>query len=195
MLTERLNEMRDFSQARLFKQYRSYIHENYMRTLRKLNLDFTQRSAFLLSTMCAAEDPIVFPDEKISFIRTKINLPQYYDLKTLKQYYGEKKGIVFEPFHNVCPDYSILLNEGLEAKRIQAEQQLCLAKTKKEKIFLESIIKSINSVLDLARRYEIVARANKNDTVANLFARVPRHAANSLHEALQSIRFISSMIG
>jgi len=193
MLTERLKNMRDFAQQREYKQFRTHIYCDHMRMLRKLGYDFTQRSAFLLNFMCEVEDPIVFPEEKISFIRTKTNLPQYYDSKTIKSYYGKQKGVVYEPFHNICPDYSILLNEGLWAKRLQAEAQLKNTKSKKEYIFLRSVISTIDSVLNLARRYELAAKAVGNTIVADIFAKVPFNPANSFHEALQSIRFVSSM--
>ena len=194
MLTERLKEMRDFSQQRQYKQYRIFFNENYMQILKKLKLDMTQRSAFILSKMCEAEDPIVFKDEKISFVRTKINIPQYYNNKILKKYYGKHKGRRYEPFHNICPDYEILLTKGLENLRNEAFEKLKNCKKhSKEKVFLDSVIWTIDSVLNLAKRYELAARAVGNDIIADLYAKVPRFPANSFHEALQSIRFISSM--
>lgn len=193
MLTERLKEMRDFSQERKYKQFRTHFNEDYMRTMRKLNLNMTQRSAFILNKMCRAEDPVVFKDEKISFIRTKINIPQYYDGKILKKYYGKHKGRVYEPFHNICPDYSILLTEGLEGPLHRADAQLKNIKNKEEKTFLIAVIQSIWSVIDFAHRYELAARAAGNDTVADLYAKVPRYPAETFHQALQAIRFISSI--
>lgn len=64
MLTERLQKMRDFTQQRKYKQFRTDFNENGTKLLRKLNWDFTQRSAWLLKEMCRAEDPIRFPGEK-----------------------------------------------------------------------------------------------------------------------------------
>lgn len=193
MLTERLENMRNFTQQRQYKQFRTTIDENYMRILRKLKYDFTQRSAFILSKMCELEDPMVFKDERISFIRTKNNIPQYCDDKTIKKYYGNHKGRCYEPFHNICPDYSILLKYGLENRRAKAEKLLWETKNKKEKEFLHSVLWSIDSVLNLAKRYELTANAVGNIEVANLFANVPRYPAKSFHEALQSVRFISSI--
>ena len=193
MLTERLKEMRDFSQQRQYKQYRTHFNGDFMRTMRKLNLNMVQRSAFILSEMCKAEDPIVFKDEKISFIRTKINIPQYYDGKVLKKGYGKHKGRVYEPFHNICPDYSILLTEGLEGPLHRAEEQLNHCSNKTEQRFLYAVIQTIWSVIDFAGRYELAARAAGNETVADLYARVPRYPAETFHQALQSIRFISSI--
>lgn len=193
MLTENLKTLRDFTQKREFKQYRTNYNENFIRTLKKLNYDFTQRSAFILDAMCNAENPIVFKDEKISFIRTRNNIPPYFDKKAITKYYGNKKGVVYDVYHNICPDYSILLKYGLEERQVKAINLLKETKNKKEKIFLKSVIKTIDSVLNLAERYRIAALAAGNNEIANLFARVPRYPAQTFHEALQSIRFISSM--
>ena len=193
MLSERLENLRNFSQQRQFRQYRSHIDDDCLKVLKKLNYDMTRRSAYILDFMCKAEDPIVFKNERIGFIRTKSNIPAYYDLKTLKKYYQCKEGLVYEPFHNICPDYSILLNEGLERLREKAERELAKKKNKQEKICLNAVIATIHSVLILARRYELAAEASGNSEVADLFRRVPRFSAQTFHEALQSIRFVSSI--
>lgn len=161
MLTERLQKMRDFTQQRKYKQFRTDFNENGTKLLRKLNWDFTQRSAWLLKEMCRAEDPIVFPGEKIGFIRTKNRLPVYCDPKAVRKYVGKNKHLFAEPFHNICPDYAILLNEGLEEKRRQAETRLSGA-GKKEKIFLNGVITTIDAVLNLAQRYKVAAEAAGN---------------------------------
>mgnify|MGYP001629384254 FL=1 len=192
MLTERLQKMRDFTQQRKYKQFRTDFNENGTKLLRKLNWDFTQRSAWLLKEMCRAEDPIVFPGEKIGFIRTKNRLPVYCDPKAVRKYVGKNKHLFAEPFHNICPDYAILLNEGLEEKRRQTETRLSGA-GKKEKIFLNGVITTIDAVLNLAQRYKVAAEAAGNQTVAALFDRVPRFPATDFHEALQSVRFVSSI--
>ena len=148
MLTERLQKMRDFTQQRKYKQFRTDFNENGTKLLRKLNWDFTQRSAWLLKEMCRAEDPIVFPGEKIGFIRTKNRLPVYCDPKAVRKYVGKNKHLFAEPFHNICPDYAILLNEGLEEKRRQAETRLSGA-GKKEKIFLISQLPDVRFIASL----------------------------------------------
>jgi formate C-acetyltransferase len=193
MLTERLKTLRDFAQQRQYRQFRTFIGTDHMRILKKLEYNLTQRSAYILGVMCRTEDPIVFKDEKIGFIRTKSNVPSYYNNKILKKYYGNKKGAVYEPFHNICPDYAILLNEGLESKRSFAENQLKNCKNKEEKIFLTSVIDTINNVLFLADRYSIAALSCGNTQLAEIFKNVPAKPAKSFHEALQSVRYVSSI--
>ncbi len=193
MISERLQKMRDFAQERNYSRYRTTDRRDLRYVLKKLKADFTTRSSYLLNTMCDAEDPIVFRDDRIGFIRTKATMPAYYDRKALKQHCEVKKGVVYEPFHNICPDYAILLNEGLEAQQRKIDAQLAKTRDKKEVHFLSSARASIDGVLYLARRYEFAAKAAGNEEVAELFSRVPKYPAGGLHEALQSIRLVSSV--
>lgn len=193
MISERLQNMRDFAQQRQYAQYRTQERLNYVRQFRRLKLNFTQRSSQLLEEMCKAEDPMVFPNERIAFIRTRAHVPFYYDHKDLKHELKWKKGVVFEPFHNITPDYNILLREGILHQRVLAESMFHSTKDKAERSFLAAVMQSVDMVLHLAHRYEIAARAVNNHEVANLFARVPMHGAETFHEALQSLRFISSI--
>ena len=193
MLTKELEDLRNFSQERKFKIFRTNLNENYVKQLKKLKVNFAQRNTFLLKHMCEAENPIVFKDEKIAFIRTINNIPQYYDNKALKKEFGNHKGRIYEPFHNICPDYSILLNEGLEGRKNKVLNELNNTKNKKEKRYLYSMLESIDAVIDFANRYRVAAIANKNKTIEKLFEKVPFYPASSFHEALQSIRFISSI--
>ncbi|MBQ7024149.1 MAG: hypothetical protein IJN29_11235 [Akkermansia sp.] len=193
MINDRLLRMRDFAQQRQYNQYRTHEQLNITHTYRRLKANFAQRSALLLEFMCKAEDPIVFPEERISFIRTRARLPFYYSHKDLKRELKWKKGIVYEPFHNITPDYGILLKDGLSIHRERAVELQATLKDKNEKKYIASVIQSIDVVLHLAHRYEIAARVAGNEEVAQLFARVPAHPAESFQEALQSLRFISSI--
>lgn len=193
MLNERLQKLRDFTQQREFRQYRTNYNEDFTIALKRLNWDFTRRSAYLLKAMCEAESPIVFKDERIAFIRTRNNIPRYFDKKAIRKFYGKKNGVVYDTYHNLTPDYSILLNKGLEVLKCEVIENLKYTKNKKEKIFLDSVILSIDSVLELANRYSLTALSVGNEEIAKLFARVPKYPAQTFQEALQSIRFISSM--
>ena len=247
MIDNRIMELRDFTQARKFKVYRSFLPGDYRQQYKRMRLNFAQRNAEIFRIMCDSEDPIVFKEEQIAFTRTKLNIPWYYDHKFIKKNYNVKKGICYEVIHNICPDYSILLNDGLEPRLLQARSLLdelenkerklffvrctrfvlskvaCFVlkkiargrgvnflkqlstrfenvliklitnrKWKEEKIFLQTIIQTINAVLKLAERYSIAAKAVGNNKIEAIMSQVPRFAPTSFHESLQAVRFISS---
>jgi formate C-acetyltransferase len=124
MIEGRIKNLRDFTQVRGFRAYRSFLAGDYRSHFTKLRYNFSKRNAEILRIMCDAEDTIVFPNERIAFTRTKLNVPWYYDDKYIKKTYHPQKGVVYDVFHNICPDYSILLNYGLENRLNLARELL-----------------------------------------------------------------------
>lgn len=193
MITKSIVNLRDFAQARNFRKFRKFNDMDLRYIFKKCNYSFAKRNAFLLKAICESEDPIVFPDEKITFTRTNINIPQIFNDRDIKKAYKPKKGTYYNVQNNICIDYAILLNEGLEKRLILAQELLNSTKDKKERDFLESVIISINAVLNLASRYATQAEVVNNQAVADVMRKIPRYAASNFYEALQSIRFVSSM--
>ena len=83
MLNKRLRELRDFTQQRLFKKYRHDWTFDFVGEFKGKNLSLEKRAALAFKISCEALEPIVFPDEKISFVRTVNNVPAYYEPKEL----------------------------------------------------------------------------------------------------------------
>lgn len=85
MLNKRLRELRDFTQQRLFKKYRHDWTFDFVGEFKGKNLSLEKRAALAFKISCEALEPIVFPDEKISFVRTVNNVPAYYERKEAKK--------------------------------------------------------------------------------------------------------------
>lgn len=192
MLTKSLKEKRDFVQQRRCKIYRKNVDFTFRKMYRKLHFSINKREALLLKYMCATEDPIVFKDEKIAFVRTNINVPEIWRNKDIRHEYKLLKG-KFWKFCNVCINWNILLNEGLEARKLKATEFKNTSKDRKQRDFWDSVIISIDAVLNLAERYKVAAMSIGNSDVAESFTNVPKNPARNLKEALQSIRFVHSM--
>lgn len=193
MLEARLQKLRDFTQQRGFRRYRKSIEDSLVKYFRANKFSFEKRSAHLLKFMCEHEDPIVFPEEKITFTRTCINIPQWFKNSDLKKQLNKKKGDEFWSTGNVCPDYEILLSLGLGNIREKVCGLLQKNRDRKKKDFWEAVIISIDAVLDLARRYAICADAVGNKTIAAIMKNVPLKAPENFHEALQSLHFVHSI--
>lgn len=193
MLSKNLNELRDFTQQRNYKMYRKTVVNSILKLCKKFNWNIDRNVSILLKTMCELEDPIVFPNDKIAFIRTNINVPEYYNKKVLKKAYKVNKDTCFEPFNNVCLDWSILLQKGLLGQ-INEVYDLYKNATKKERKYLDSVLIALNSVVDLVNRYKICAQAVGNNFVAENLSVVPLNGAKTFAQALQSIRFVHSML-
>lgn len=187
----RLKSMRDFAQQRQFNQYRTTSHHDKRKEYEQCNYDFSRRSAEILKYMCNAEMPVVKNDERIGFARSKINVPYYFEEKLLPEEFGQTKETIFDVFHNLTPNYEILLNKGLK-ERLEFCKDKLAAETDERKIaFYENVIISIKAVLGLAEKYALAEEEAENYKTAEIFRRVPLYPASTFHEAIQSIRFVS----
>lgn len=177
--------IRDFTQKRYFKVFRE---DRSSKVSYKVDdkCSFQKKIARHFGEMCNIEVPIVFPEEKITFIRTNTNItPAYTYDDLIKEFDINHK--YYNVINNVCPDYGILLKKGLNG--IKEE----LKKTAKDIDFIESCEDTIASIEKLVMRYIEEAKRVKNDTVVKTLSRVPMEPARSFLEGLQAIRFISSM--
>ena len=72
-MTDRLKELRDFTQRRGFARYRSC---GDARTVSAEGRE-QYRQTKLFCTRCSEEKPIVLKDERIAFMRTQTNLAKF----------------------------------------------------------------------------------------------------------------------
>jgi len=162
LINKELLELRNFTQERSYKQYRKDIDSKFNKNCNKKGFSLQKRSALLLKTMCEVEEPIIFPDEKITFTRTINKIPSYYSEFDIKRTYKPRKGVAYNPLNNVCPNYKILLEQGLQGRLKIAQEGLKTAKNAKEEDFLDSVIIAINAVLSLAEKYAQKAEEENN---------------------------------
>ena len=93
---------------------------------------------------------------------------------------------------NLTPDWSLLLKEGLLGRRAACQKALEEKKNDSEAVdFLTNAIAAIDAVASFAKRYSLAA---EEPLQRALLEKVPLSPAESFHEALQSVRFVSSVI-
>lgn len=184
-----LNSLRNFVQQRKFSEFRTFTIGDFRQENRVL--PFNRCASKIFTFMCKAEAPIVMTGEKITFTRSKTNVPFYFEDQQIKKEFGYSKGDCFDVVHNICPNYSLLLNSGLEDKISFCESRLKYASDDKQKIFYTDIITCCKDILALVEKYRIASLEAGNIDVADILNRVPRQAARTFHEALQVVRIIS----
>ena len=156
---------------------------------RSIGLSAQERSGKMIVALMNAEVPVILPNEKIAFTRTLKNLPEYFtsdEWEAIKQeHFICEKGEVF----NLSADYERILNEGLEARKTTAIELLDDA-TEEEKIFLNSVIDSVEALQDLIGRYADVAEDMGDLELAQVLRSVRTSPAKSFREALQLLRIM-----
>lgn len=135
------------------------------------------------------EEPVVFPGERIIFTRT-------LGRKTVEKNIFPRRFLDRRPrkngIENLTPGWARLLGEGLLGRRAAACESLKRhAGDEEAEDYLAATIEMIDSVADFVRRY---AEAACTPEQRALLEHVPLHPARTFHEALQSLRFVSSII-
>lgn len=186
-----MNLMRDYTQQRLYRVFRKDISRD-ISLPEGNNLSYVRKGACYFKSMCELEEPIVFPDERIAFTRTdSINTKELYEKYAGRE--AESDYQVYIPINNTCPDYSILMNEGLAGLRRRVKRELDQNPDSKGRDFLESCEIVMDAVEGFVARYSEEAEKVGNTEVALRLKRVPHNPPTSMLDALQSLRFISSM--
>lgn len=135
-----------------------------------------ERMAQRFERICAAETPVLLPEEQICLIRTVV--PDSDDVFTQEEWQAIRKDhFVHELGYlsNLSPDYESAIAEGLLKKREQADAYGRRA---------------IDALIRLTDRYRAQAEAQGRMDVAAVLKQVPRHGARNFREALQFFRIL-----
>ena len=115
-------------------------------------LDDMQRSVARLRYVLEQETPVVFPDERITLMRTVRTIPEIHteeeDRLLHETHAFHENGRVF----NMCPDYGMLMADGFTKKAEKIRAQLDKAETAEQKEFLQAMLDVLSIVTDFAAR-------------------------------------------
>lgn len=155
--------------------YRRQFSENLAATFCAHGLSPIERMTRRFEILTQAETPVVFPDERIPFLRTITKLP---DIFTEEEWADiRRKHFIHESgFHsNMTADYEKVLKCGLAQLEESAD---------------EYSARCIRALLALCNRYRTAAEKAGNIEVADMFDRIPRKGAENFYEALFLLRIV-----
>lgn len=155
----------------------------------KLGLSAQERAGKMFSAFLDAEIPVILPHEKIVFTRTIKSVPDYFTEDELTLINGKhflaEKGEVF----NISADYERVLHEGLQARKDVAKN-LCNDANSEEKIFLNSVIETIDAIQRLIDRYADEAEKQDKSDIAETLRAIRNDGAKSFRQAVQLLRIL-----
>ena len=156
---------------------------------RSAGMSAQERAGKTIVATLNAEIPVILPNEKIVFTRTLKDIPEYFTQAEWDEIKAShficEKGEVF----NLSADYERILNEGLDARKATATKLLDGA-TDEEKIFLNSVIVSVEALQDLIDRYALEAEKLGEQDIAQVLRAIRGGKATSFREALQLLRIM-----
>ena len=155
------------------RKYRHPVREDLASAYAAAGLPPEERVIRRFEYLCRTETPVIFPGERICFLRTSENLP---DLFTPEEWDSIRENHYIHElgFHsNLCADYEKILQHGLLAFRTDTNAR------------------SIDALLALTERYRQEALKKGREDIASVLSRVPAYGARTLREAMQSFRILS----
>lgn len=165
----------------------------FARIYKEKNLTDLQRSVMRLQDMLEEETPIVFPFEKITFLRTIPTVAEIFTqdefTEISSQYYIHEQGKVC----NISPQYSLLLDTGLNEKRAQAArayEHYSQTQNYEKAAYEKALMDTIDIILAFSERYRREAEKQGNAIVADTLSRIPAQKPETLLEALQFMRIV-----
>ena len=207
-MNKRLDELREMTLARAFGKYRTGPDRVAGRWAFRGS---EQRQATeLFKLRCREEIPIVLPDERIVFMRSRKGLAwcrsdvspfagflrrvRTLPLRAMRKILRLKTSAGGKSIHrmieNTTVDYPTLLAEGLSGRIQTAEDSLKRVTDARQREFLQCAVESMEALCELADRYAAEARRVGNEEMARILAKVPRERPTTLHEALQTMRIV-----
>ena len=182
------------------KQLRENVRNGFYHKFRRdisrdnLNADLESKAAglslngryrLIYEYILDKETPLVFPGEKIIFTRTIKGNPDF-PINGLDQTRS------WRALENLSIEWPLLLKEGLAGRKAACQKVLEEKKNDPEAVdFLSNAIATIDAVAAFARRY---VESAKEPFQRALLEKVPQYPAENFHEALQSLRFIMSVM-
>ncbi len=126
--------------------------------------------------LCQKETPVIFPEEKISFLRTVENLPDIFTEEEWAEIRSSHHIHELGYQSNLAANYGKVLEKGLLALKDGADELCC---------------RSIDAILGLTARYAQAAMESGRADIAEILAQVPAYGARSFQEALQAVRILN----
>jgi formate C-acetyltransferase len=194
-MNERLERMKVRIRAGEQRSLRQATRVDILAECEAEHLSWPKRVARLVRRQCEAELVIIAPDERIVFTRTVPNVPPIYSSEEWTILTAGRTLHELGPVSNICADWSLLLSQGLLGrKQVALSTRDRLAEDPHAVDFLDSVVETIDAVLELATRYGNEAHMQGQEEIADILAHVPAYPPRTFHEALQSLRLCQAVV-
>lgn len=205
-MKERLEKLREMTQNRAFKAFRrnsdrAEVHWAFPGSAQR-------QATEQFKLRCRLETPVVLPDERIVFMRSRNELawcrvdtgPVSRFVRRVrsipgriarKLFPGKREWTIVRDISNTSPDYALFLRDGFRGRIAVARKGLAADADKTvDREFLECAIDGMSAVLELVGRYADEAERVGNREMSAMLRRIPAEPPKTLHEALQALRIL-----
>lgn len=193
MKTKFIKELLDYFVAeKKHHKYRKAVENEYelAEEFSSQGYNDLKRSVERLRYVLEKEKPVVFEQERITFLRTVQTIPHIHteleDQKLRENHAFHENGAVF----NMCPDYGMLMAEGFDKTREKIHKQMNFVQTDEQEEFLQSMLDVMDIINDFTERYRQEAKRVGNEIVEKSLSWIPANQPRTFLEALQFLRLL-----
>ena len=170
-----------------YHQFRQELPADFWENLPYSSLP-EEASMLYRKKLLEQEKPVVLPGEKIIFLRT---LPKITEFAPLLDPQVRAQYDYLRPLENLTPDWAVILRDGISG-RLKLCRELMQKTSDPEKLAYYRITAAeLENITAFALRY---AAAATDESQKALLEKVPIHPAESFHEALQCLRFMTGCL-
>ena len=194
-MNKRLREMRERVREREHASIRQSSAPDVLTPSAAQNLSWMSRDALLTRMQCEAEKPVIREGEQLVFMRTVPGVPAYDTPEEWQARFEGGRPHELGPISNICPDWGLVLSQGLLGRKNIAEATRARLVSDPEALeFLDCAISTIDAVLDLATRYSAEARRLGRLDLVEILDNVPAKPPRTFREALQSLLLLRAVV-
>ncbi|MDR1093349.1 MAG: pyruvate formate-lyase [Clostridiales bacterium] len=191
-MTDRVRKIYDRLIAREYRNLRSDAEYDFAAEFAAAGLPLETRAGLRLLRLAEAERAVMFPGDRIGFLRTVKRVPP---LQTAAEWETiHKTRFVFDGAQvgNISSDYEYTLNVGLETRRAEIVERLKgVQEGGKAFHLLNAMLTSIEAVYVVADKYRAAAERAGARELAAALGNVPRKGAGGFYEALVFFRILN----
>jgi pyruvate-formate lyase len=169
------------------------VLHNVTLLFKEQNVQDVLRAQKRLTWVLENEIPVIFPEEKLVFMRTVPQIPELFTkeewVRIKKEHYIHELGRVC----NISSNYSYTIEVGLEQRRIEVLESLAIKSEHGDEqgvTFLRAVLQAIDDIEKLVDRYAKLAQKLGREDICRILTRIPRKGAQTFQEALQFFRIL-----
>ncbi len=191
MLSEHCRQMYEKNRTGEYRKYRTGSLSPKILENECANMNSNEAALWSFRRLCEFEQPVVIPGDRFFFTRTNREktwgFPGGLDRKNNPDKW-------WNGIENITPEWALLLRDGCAGRIQKAKEALSKDSDPAHAEYRRVSIGILEAVCALSDRYAAAAEASGDPVGAAMLRNVPRHAPKTLHEALQSIYFLFSLL-
>ena len=194
-MNQRLKAKYERLLSKTYYNLRSDNEYDFSEQFAQQKLDNYHRVALRFQYLAEAEQAILFPEDRIGWMRTVKRIFPVYTQAEMDEIRKTQFEFDLGVTVNIASNYEETLNIGFEPKRVEILNKLAMGGLEEEtRLFYETCLITIDAVYLLVNKYKEKALEMGNTELAFALDQVPKYGARNFYEALVCFRILNYVL-